>query len=438
VVNRLAVGVDHRRKLDLQHFLAYSTVKPWYEAHRSKATMIYRLAMYISWRRQNGLSVDPDAWISECQNGTNLTLIEHASALESWVNSEEMKKKDLVTRRRYSTDIKGLYLHNHIRMPRINFARSAEENSVEFSVTATEYLEMAQKVLTHTGIPLRDRSIIMTVIQSAMDESTTAKVFNFVAFPQLAKHFGTEDFTRWDESRTPVRIDLIRPKTNYRYYTFLGRDSIMLLKEHLVMRRETFGEIRIYQANNPKALPRSDPLYLNKYGQPISPGYIGIIFRDAGKMAGVNVPPSVAPGKYQGATIRYPFHCHQARDTLITLRQRARVDRAVVDFFAGHKFDDDEYDNPWDNGDLFRDEYSKISKYLNLITGEKALLKEEYDRKLEQEISAKDAALSTLQNRMADLEAAVRRLNSKDEKEQLAGAVSLELLVEDSKRQPPS
>jgi hypothetical protein len=69
--------------------------------------MVYRLAANIDWRRRNGLPTDPDGWVRECQNGTNLTLIQHARALENWVNSEEMARKDFATRRHYATDIKG-------------------------------------------------------------------------------------------------------------------------------------------------------------------------------------------------------------------------------------------------------------------------------------------------------------------------------------------
>ena len=274
----------------------------------------------------------------------------------------------------------GLYLHHHIRMPRINVSRTVEDNSVEVGVTASQYLEMASKVLTHSGARIRDRSIIMTIIQTAMDESTAAKVFNYVAFPQLSKFFGTEDFTRWDESKAPVRLDLVRPKTNYRYYTFLGRDGVMLLREYLVSRTRAHGRIVTYAPSRPKDFPRSDPIYLNKYGKPITPGYIGEIFREAGKLAGVNVSPQTKLAKYQGATMRYPFHAHQARDTLITLRQKARVDRAVVDFFAGHKFDDDAYDSPWENPDLFREEYKKVERYLNLLSGAEERIRDEVEQ----------------------------------------------------------
>ncbi len=154
----------------------------------------------------------------------------------------------------------------------------------------------------------------------------------------------------------------------------------MLLKEYLVSRTQTFGAIKTYASKKPNELQRSDPIYLTKYGQPITPGYVGQIFRESGKLAGVNVPPQVSPGKYKGATIRYPSHAHQARDTLITLRQRARVDRAVVDFFAGHKFDDDEYDSPWDNPDLFKTEYEKIEKHLNLLSGAEERIREEVEQ----------------------------------------------------------
>ncbi len=193
-MNNLRVGTDNRRKVRVEDYLEYPSVKSWYDSKKSQKTMIYRLASFIDWRGSNTLSTDPEQWIEECLNGTNLTLIKHVRALEDWVNSEEMRQKDFSTRRRYSTDIKGLYLHHHIRLPRVNISRVAEDSAVEFNVTATQYLEMATKVLTHAGVHIRDRSIMMTIIQSAMDESTTAKVFNYVAFPQLAKFYGTEDF----------------------------------------------------------------------------------------------------------------------------------------------------------------------------------------------------------------------------------------------------
>jgi len=92
-------------------------VRSWYEAKKSKVTMIYRLAAHIDWRRSNGLGDDPEEWVRECQNGTNLTLIQHARAVEDWVNSEGLFRfikdkghfKDTVT---YFTNVKREIIAN--------------------------------------------------------------------------------------------------------------------------------------------------------------------------------------------------------------------------------------------------------------------------------------------------------------------------------------
>src|SRR5207244_300528 len=76
---------------------------------------------------------------------------------------------------------------------------------------------------------------------------------NFAGFPQRVRHFASPDPARWDEAKVPVKIDLIRPKTDYRYYTFLHRDAIAGLKAHLSSR----GIPRSRQANDPRRLPTS-------------------------------------------------------------------------------------------------------------------------------------------------------------------------------------
>src|SRR5260370_28175966 len=124
-----SLRVDLRRKIRFEDYLCYPSVKARHDAKRSQKTMIYRLASFIEYRRRNGLSADPEEWLSECLNGTNLTMINHAKTVEGWVNSPEMAIKDRNTRIRYSRDIKGLYLHNHIRLPPINVAKNLDGES---------------------------------------------------------------------------------------------------------------------------------------------------------------------------------------------------------------------------------------------------------------------------------------------------------------------
>jgi hypothetical protein len=72
---------------------------------------------------------------------------------------------------------------------------------------------------------------LLVMLQSGMDASTLAEVFNFYAYPQLVSFFGSEDFNSWDTFKCPVRIDLRRPKSDYRYYSFLDVDAIEAVKD---------------------------------------------------------------------------------------------------------------------------------------------------------------------------------------------------------------
>jgi hypothetical protein len=71
---------DQRRKpgLDIEALLAHPSVRSWYDSKKAKKTMEYRLASFVEWRRTNGLPTDPEQWLDECLNGSNLTLIKHA------------------------------------------------------------------------------------------------------------------------------------------------------------------------------------------------------------------------------------------------------------------------------------------------------------------------------------------------------------------------
>jgi hypothetical protein len=60
---------------------------------------------------------------------------------------------------------------------------------------------------------------MLWIVQSGMDDSTFSELFNYVAYPQFVRHFGTEDHAAWSLEKCPVRVDLVRPKTGQRYYT---------------------------------------------------------------------------------------------------------------------------------------------------------------------------------------------------------------------------
>jgi hypothetical protein len=57
------------------------------------------------------------------------------------------------------------------------------------------------------------------------------------------------------------------------------------------------------------------------------------------------------------------------------------VPEAVANFFIGHNIDVHGYDkSPWDDPEHFRDQYRKLSRRLNVVTGELEAKDEEIER----------------------------------------------------------
>ncbi len=388
------------RRVDVDKLLQSTTVNRWYSTRKetNKKNAIYRFATYLRWREARGLPVDPDQWIEDCLSGTNRTLVTHLQNIMDWCEGDSLDGCTDETRRKYYHVARSFYLKNHVMLPKATLRPVRGDQSVPVQMTATKFLEMASKVVNLSGLTVRDRAVIMVMLQSGMDASTLTRCFNYVGFSQLSQWFGTEAWQRWDvESKVPVQIHLVRPKTDYIYYSFLHRDAISCLKDYLNFRLSSFGEIKIRRSSDPRRLDTSDPIFLTDEGKPIDPYYVSVIFKRAGIRAGVNIVPEEKMERYKGSKRRYPFHSHEVRDTLVTLGRRAGVDMAVVNFFVGHDIDHYGYDkSPFDDPEHFRGQYARLSPFLNIISGKEVALKEQYDRSLAEQLTARDKELAEI------------------------------------------
>lgn len=189
--------VRHRRIYDdVNAVMKFESVRSWVESRvgDGRKTAKYHMAAYLRWRRARGLPDDPDQWVNECVEGTNKTLILHLKQLKEWVEGPELDGDRPGTRSKYYTDMRSFYAHHLVPLPKSKLAAKKDETKAENEVTATAFLKLTQKVLS-LGMRPRDRSIILSMLQGGMDASTLAKSFSYLAFPQLARHFGTEDWT---------------------------------------------------------------------------------------------------------------------------------------------------------------------------------------------------------------------------------------------------
>ena len=383
------------------------TVATWLRSLREgpgRTTALYQFASWTRWRKELGLNADPDALIEECLDGTNRTLIAHLQAILQYCQGASFQGDTLETRQRNYNSLRGFYLANLVSLPRKKLQVGEANGRARQEVTATDYLKMFKRALEHTDV--RGRAIMLNSLQGGMDDSTLAKVFNVLAFPQLARHFGTSSWREWDAARCPVRIDLVRPKSGERFYTYQDIDAVEAMKVWLDVR----GEPRIYEPASPQDLPTSDPIYPGRFGPPISPALVGQVFRGAGKRAKVNVHNGAPLGDFKGARLRYPFHSHEVRDTMITLARRAKADVAAANFFTGHSIDKLKYDkSPWDDEDYFRSEYLKIARpYLNPISGKALEVEEALSRKFEERLARLEEEMSEYASRSPALAARLR------------------------------
>lgn len=423
-------GVDQillqleKRRLNLDELLKFSSLRSWYfsrkEGH-SRRSVIYRFNRFLKYRARNGLSSNPDEWVEQCMSGDNRNLVREAKILRDWAESDDFDGDKPITRIKYYRDLRGFYIHNMIPLPSVKVNPKGMDNTVPMNVTAKTFLAMAKKVVCFSGISTRDRSLIMTQLQSGMDASTLTDVFNHVGFPQIADHYGTEDWTMWDESKVPIRLSLIRPKSQYAYYTFIDHDALVCLKDWLNLRLSRYGgRIRVHEKMDQMRLATSDPIYVNEQGKPLNADYISVVFKRSGIQAGVNLVPTAGMPRFKGATRRYPFHSHEVRDTLVTVGRGLEVDVGVVNFFIGHPIDKYGYDkSPWDDVEHFRDRYSRLAKQLNVISGKEAILKEEYEKRLEKEIGEKDDRYAKLEKMVTSMRkeiAAIKKERQSDEK----------------------
>jgi len=362
----------------------------------SRRHAIYTLNRFIRWRHSRGLEDNPDGWVNECSSGTVKTLTDHLKVLQDYIHSDEFEGASRETRRKHYFRIRALYECNFVPLPSVGLRLpNGHEGPVRVQVTANDFLEMTRRVLSAGHLTVRDRAIVLVMLQSGMDASTVTEVFNYVGFPQLVTHFGTEEFLQWNTERCPVKVDLVRPKSDRRFYTFVDVDAVEALKDWLRVRYK-YSPIKIEPAN-PGELPRSGQIFIDQYGNALTAKAIGHVFRDAGRRAGINVNHGPGPGLYKGARIRYGFHSHECRDVIKTLA-RGRADQAVAEFCLGHSIDKLRYDkSPWNDPEYFRREYLKISRpYLNPISGSVLQVRNE----IEKEYADR---LSRLENEMEEL-----------------------------------
>ena len=251
------------------------------------------------------------------------TALVHCAAIKSYFAAHEVRLDAKVERSRHRPDGDG--------------------------VEARMSLADLYKMMTAGGMDAMGRAVVMVKFQAGLDASTMADRFNFEAYGQIIRHFGTEDYEAWDLDKCPVPIRLVRVKTNVRHTTFIDRDAVSCLRDYL--RQKEFRDGRH---------ERGRPLFINKRGRPVDPIWVSRMFSKAAGRAGIQA--RISRGALRVGS-------HEARDLLKSTLMVAGCAPYAADHVLGHAPRDSYEKQAVLYPEAIRREYTKASGALNLMSG---------------------------------------------------------------------
>lgn len=213
-------------------------------------------------------------------------------------------------------------------------------------------LDDLMKLLTVGKPSLVQNAVFLCKLHRGVDSSTMIDRFNFQAWEQMVKHFGTTDYHNWDLARCPVPIKLTRMKTDYVHTGFLDVDAVEAIQRYLDYRHE----------KTQSDMKNGEALFLNDKNQPITLTWINFSLRRLARNAGLE---KVLPGYRQN---RYKISAHEFRDLLKSTLLDCGVRPDLAEHFIGHKPKDSYEKQALLYPDSLKKEYSKASKRLNVFS----------------------------------------------------------------------
>ena len=253
-------------------------------------------------------------------------------------------------------------------------------------MTVADFYKMMQN-----GKPsITMRAVMMIKFQSGMDSATFADRFNYDGYPQIVRHFNTEDHGSWNLNMCPVPIKTVRVKTDMRYMTFIDRDAVTQLQEYLTWKEAKYGKQDV-----------SRPLFLTKQKKPIHSAWVSKCFSVAAVRAGIQKKVSHHV---------YKIRSHEVRDLLKSTLISDGCAQYAAEHILGHAPRDSYEKQAILYPEKLRAEYAKASASLNIFSKVESNLNSSVDpesqderiRDLEEEVAkhkASNAEIALLERR---------------------------------------
>ena len=243
------------------------------------------------------------------------------------------------------------------------FERNEQEINFQYDPTITHNNEIEEqsmslsdlmKFLTVGKPSMMEKALFLCKFQRGLDRTTLVDRFNFEAWEQLVKYFGSENHNSWDLDKCPVPITLVRIKVDYKDIGFLDRDAVYELQRYLDFRKK----------QTKQNIQMGDPIFLNKFGNPVTDSWVSHSFHKIAQRAGIlKIIGKTANGKNI-----YNMDSHEIRDVLVSVLTDCGCREDVIEESVGHKPKNSYKKQAKLFPENLRKEYSKASKRLNIFT----------------------------------------------------------------------
>ena len=393
----------YERTPGLEEFGKLPSIQKMLSKLSSEKTMgpwLRRLFRYQQWVVSKGYFESVEQMLESYRKArTEEKKYQHVDMITEYINSfkGDTDYKDSIV-----TIIRGFYRKNRAELPREKITYN-RDMLIMNPDSSQEYIKPSEiwRVINDGKVAVRDKAVLATVLSMGLDESTFVHQFNYYAYPQIVQQLGGKPES-WDMTRAPVQVNLVRLKTQTRFYNFLPKKTLILIRDWLNIRQQITGsEIKVRTSDG---MAISDPLFVSTQRTPVSESLVATIVRESAMRSGVQ--------QRKAGTKRYRIHGHEFRDTFRTTCKVAGVDGAVAEFFIGHGIDKLGYDkSPWVYPEHFRKQYQLLEPYL---CGEEqwVQVQEEKRKELEDRIQSLESSLTRLTSELSQQVAAQHQNHS--------------------------
>jgi len=275
-------------------------------------------------------------------------------------------KEYLMDPYQHSHKSKG-YMENILASIRAYFDRNESPIIISFN-TSIDHEEISEMLsdrvstlslndlmeLLTTGKPsIVEKGVIICKFQAGLDNSTFSDRFNFEAYPQIVKWFGSDIHDSWDLEKCPVIINVTRIKVGFPHVCCIDRDAIISLQKALDWRfKKTGDRMKIGQA-----------MFLNTSLNPVTNRWVSELITKLAERSGIQKSFETKAG------IKNEKVSHELRDLLKSTLNSCGVSAYASNHLIGHMPRDSYEKEAILYPNKIRAEYMKASSTLNIFTG---------------------------------------------------------------------